>query len=197
MNKEKSSEFAVRSCKILSRIGKQQLKIPAGVTLEVKDKEVEVRGPNGVQRAPILPYVELKVEGDICKSSLKSENKQAQANWGTTMALIRNAILGSKEMFEKVLEIEGIGFRVVKEGDSIVLNVGYSHPVRFTPPAGVAISVDKNSIVVRSNDKYLVGQVAADIRAIKKPEPYKGKGIRYKGEIIVRKAGKRVAGATS
>lgn len=181
----------------MSKIGKQQIKIPEGVTITTKDDTIQVVGPKGALDVPLLAYIEFKITNGVCSAELKAENKQANANWGTIMSLLQNAIIGVTTGFEKILEIEGVGYRAALEGKDLMLNVGYSHPVRFSPPEGITITVDKNSMTVRGINKYLVGQVAASIRAIKKPEPYKGKGIHYRGEVILRKAGKKVAGTTS
>jgi len=180
----------------MSKTGKQNIKIPEGVTIVEQDGFLKVSGPKGSKSTPLLRFVELKIFDGVCTSSVNSNSKQAVANWGTFMALLKNTIIGVTEGFEKVLEIEGVGFRASMDGKDLVLNVGYSHPVKFPSPEGITISAEKNSITVKGIDKYLVGQMAANIRAIKKPEPYKGKGIRYRGEVVARKAGKKVAGST-
>ena len=180
----------------MSKIGKRQLKIPEGVTVEQKDGSFVVKGPKGELNVLVLPYVEVAIGDGGISAKLAAESKQAHANWGTTIALLDSAITGVTNGFEKALDIEGVGFRAMLEGKDLVLHVGYSHPVKFPAPEGITFTVEKNSITVRGIDKYLVGQTAANIRAIKKPEPYKCKGIRYRGEVIIRKAGKKVAGTT-
>ncbi len=182
---------------IMSKIGKQQIKIPEGVTISLNDDVISVTGPKGSQDTPVLKYVDFKITDGVCIATINTESKQASANWGTTISLLQNAILGVTEGYLKILEIEGVGYRAALDGKDLMLNVGYSHQVRFTPPEGITIVVEKNVIKVSGINKYLVGESAAGIRAIKKPEPYKGKGIHYRGEVIVRKAGKKVAGTTS
>ena len=126
---------------------------------------------------------------------MEKDTKQGKANWGTIFALIKNGIKGVSEGFAKNLELEGIGFKASIEGTNLLLNVGFTHPVKFTPPAGIKVVVEKGVIKISGVDKSLVGEVAAKIRKIYPPEPYKGKGIRYQGEVVRRKAGKKVAGA--
>ncbi|MDP1688867.1 MAG: 50S ribosomal protein L6 [bacterium] len=181
----------------MSKIGKQQIKIPEGVTVEIKNNVIEVRGPKGMQTVPLLEFIDFKIADGVCSATIKADNKQANSNWGTIISLLQNAIAGVTEGYSKILDIEGVGFRAALDGKDLMLNVGYSHQVRFSPKEGIVIKVEKNSITVTGIDKYLVGQSAASIRAIKKPEPYKGKGIRYRGEVVLRKAGKKVAGTTS
>lgn len=178
----------------MSKIGKQQIKIPTGVTIEVHEDVIKVCGPKGELATPVLKYVDFKIADGVCTATITAENKQASSNWGTTISLLQNAIVGVTEGYLKILEIEGVGYRAALDGKDLMLNVGYSHQVRFTPPEGITITVEKNVIKVSGISKYLVGESAAGIRAIKKPEPYKGKGIHYRGEVILRKAGKKVAG---
>ncbi len=189
----------------MSKIGKKSIIIPEDITININDGVLEFKKGNSVSNFKILPYVKAEIseatgnDGKTTKNlnfKIDSNLKQAQANWGTTRALVQNIIKGLKEGFSKVLIIEGIGFRAALEGEKIVLNVGFSHPVKYTPQKGIKISVDKNLIIVSGESKDLVGQTAAQIRAIKKPEPYKGKGIRYKDEYIRRKAGKKAGAAT-
>ncbi len=181
----------------MSKIGKQPIKIPEGITVEKKEGSLVIKGAKGEASVKILTFIDVEIKDGVITFRTKEESKTGLANWGTVRALTQNAINGLISGFEKVLEIEGVGYRASLEGKVLVLNIGYSHPVKITPPDGIVISVEKNVIKVSGQDKYLVGQVAADIRAMKKPEPYKGKGIRYRGEVIMRKAGKKVAGTTS
>ena len=166
--------------------------------MKVVEDALEFKGKEGSLRLPILPYVkvELKTEerGNEILIYSKEDVKQARANWGTMAALTKNAIKGVAEGFSKNLEIEGIGFKASLEGNRLVLNVGFTHPVKFESPAGIKIVVEKNQIKIFGIDRFLVGETAANIRKIKKPEPYKGKGIRYQGEVVRRKQGKKVAG---
>jgi len=170
----------------MSKLAKKLIPIPQGVTMEKNVDALQIKGPKGALSLSLLPYIEVSIEENGIRVSFTTDEKQARANCGTMWALIRNAF-----------EIEGVGYRVSMEGKALVLNIGYSHPVRFESPEGVEIKTEKNVMRVSGIDKGLVGRVAAQIRAMKKPEPYKGKGIRYQGEIIRRKAGKRVAGTTT
>ncbi len=154
----------------------------------------ELKGAGGVISLKILPHINIKMENKIILFTPDNDSKQARANWGTIRSLTFNAVIGLTQGFSKVLEIEGVGFKANMDGNILSLNIGYSHPVKFIPPESVKISVEKNTIKISGIDKFLVGETAAKIRALKKPEPYKGKGIRYQGEIIIRKAGKKVAG---
>jgi len=181
----------------MSKLAKKLIPIPQGVTMEKNVDALQIKGPKGALSLSLLPYIEVSIEENGIRVSFTTDEKQARANCGTMWALIRNAFEGVSKGFEKKLEIEGVGYRVSMEGKALVLNIGYSHPVRFESPEGVEIKTEKNVMRVSGIDKGLVGRVAAQIRAMKKPEPYKGKGIRYQGEIIRRKAGKRVAGTTT
>jgi len=181
----------------MSKIGKQPIMIPAGVTVTVADSSVEVKGAKGTQRISVLAGTAITLEGDVLTVALTGSGKQARANWGTLRALVANAVKGQVEEFKKTLLLEGVGFRVAKEGEGLTMNLGFSHPVKYPARPGITLEVEKNgALTVRGFDKALVGQVAAEIRALKKPEPYKGKGFRYADEIIRRKAGKKAAAAT-
>ncbi|MBI3046617.1 MAG: 50S ribosomal protein L6 [Candidatus Harrisonbacteria bacterium] len=175
----------------MSKIGKKPIEIPAGVNIEIKDSRLEIKGKEGALSLSVLPYTKVELKNNQVLVMAEADEKQARSNWGTMRALAQNAVLGVSGGFTKELEIQGIGYRAAAEGANLVLNIGFSHPVKFTPPAGIKISVEKNLIKVSGVDKNLVGEVAAKIRALKKPEPYKGKGIRYKGEVVKIKAGKK------
>lgn len=179
----------------MSKIGKKPIIIPEGIEVNIDNDQIEIKGKTGALKIKALDYISVKKENDQIILKPIHIHKQARANWGTLASLIKNAIEGVKEGggFIKVLKIEGIGFRASMEEENLVLNVGFTHPVKFTPPECIKISVEKNIIKVSGVDKALVGQTAAAIRKIRKPEPYKGKGISYKDEIIRRKAGKKVA----
>ena len=179
----------------MSRLAKKPVVIPAGVTITQTDRELSVKGTKGELKVsvPTNIKVELKPEG-VMVSYLDS-SKQARANSGTVWSLTRNAIEGVTKGYEKVLEIEGVGYRAAVEGQNVVLSLGYVHPVRMPIPAGVSAAVEKNMIKISGLNKEAVGQFAALIRKQKKPEPYKGKGIRYQGEVIRRKVGKKAAAA--
>ena len=182
--------------KTMSKVGKKPILIPAGVEVKVQDSWLEVKGKEGTLKLPILPYTKVALSGSEILVSVDDSHQQARSNWGTMRSLSQNAVLGVSNGFLKELEIQGIGYRAATDGGALVLNIGFSHPVKFEPPAGIKVTVEKNFIKVSGADKNLVGAVAAKIRSFKKPEPYKGKGIRYKGEVIKIKAGKQVAGAT-
>jgi len=180
----------------MSKIGRKPIEIPEGVSVEIAGKELKVSGKLGVLVSPILPDVQASIEDGNLNLSVKSAKKQAIANWGTTAALARNSIEGVMNGYKKELEIQGVGFKAVLNGSTLVLNLGFSHTIEYMAPEGVEIAVEKNNLITISGiDKAMVGQVAAEIRAYKKPEPYQGKGIRYVGEKVRRKQGKKVAGA--
>ncbi|MFH1423924.1 MAG: 50S ribosomal protein L6 [Candidatus Nealsonbacteria bacterium] len=179
----------------MSRIGKKPIEIPAGVEVKITGQKVQVKGPKGELSIKVRP--EIKVEMKDGKVAVSAVNPEAKAFWGLTRALLANMIQGVVKNFEKKLEIIGVGNRAVMEGETLVLSVGFSHPVKMSPPQGIVFSVEKNIITVQGTDKGLVGQAAADIRKVRPPEPYKGKGIRYFGEEIKLKEGKRAATATT
>ena len=175
----------------MSRIGKEPIPIPGGVQIELKGTHVQVSGTKGKLERDVRPEIEVKQEGDQLLFIPHGNSKRIMAFWGLTRTLINNMIIGVQEGFEKKLIVEGVGYRVKTAGSTLTLSVGYSIPVDFTLPEGIAADVDKNNVItVTGIDKELVGQTAARIRDIRKPEPYKGKGIRYIDEHIVRKVGK-------
>jgi large subunit ribosomal protein L6 len=175
----------------MSRIGKQPVQIPNGVTITVADQSVSVKGPKGTLEHFVPDHVNVKVDNGKIVVDRTSDMKQARANHGLARAVIRNMFEGVTKGFERKLEIVGVGFRAEVKGKTLVLNIGYSHPVEYAIPAGVTVAVDKGGGVTLSGiDKKLVGQAAADIRAFRKPDSYKGKGIRHAGEYIRLKAGK-------
>ena len=174
----------------MSRIGKLPVEIPAGVTITVDGDLVKVTGPKGNLEEMLLPHVTVKVEDGVLNVARNSDEKISRSQHGLMRSLINNMVVGVTKGFEKKLEVNGVGFKVALQGSTLVLNLGFSHPVEFTAPEGITLGVDKLNISVQGISKQQVGQVAADIRAFKKPEPYKGKGIKYEGEYIIRKAGK-------
>jgi large subunit ribosomal protein L6 len=180
----------------MSKIGKQIINIPEGVKVEISESSIKFSGKNGILEVPLLTGISPKLEGNELSFTAENEEKQTLSNWGTMRALSANATLGASEDFVKELKIEGVGYRATVEGESVVFNVGYSHPVKFDLPKGIKASVEKNILKISGNDKCLVGEVSAKMRAIRKPEPYKGTGIMYVGEKIRRKAGKKVAGSS-
>jgi len=179
----------------MSKIGKQIINIPADVKVEIQSTVIKFSGKNGVLEVPILAEVLPKLENNILSFDITADNKQARSNWGTMKALSANATLGVATDFVKELKIEGVGYKANIDGDAIIFNVGYSHPVKLNIPEGINVVVEKNIVKVRGADKSLVGEISAKMRAIRKPEPYKGRGIMYVGEIIRRKSGKKVAGS--
>ncbi len=180
----------------MSRLIKKSINIEDGVTITVQDGELRVKGVKGEITFPIAKDVEVSIDGkELWVKKISKSGTGSTAMHGTTWALAKNAIEGVTKGFEKVLEIEGVGYRVLMEGKDLVLHLGYALPVRMLIPDYVTVAVEKNTIKVAGINKEQVGQVAAEIRALKKPEPYKGKGIHYKGEVIRRKVGKK-AGAT-
>lgn len=181
----------------MSRIGKLPITIPNGVTVEKKDgNAIFVKGPKGELNVTIHPRMDVAIEGETITVTRKSESKTDKSLHGLSRTLIANMISGVTEGFSKRLEIQGVGYRVNLQGRKAVLSLGYSHPIEFTAPEGVDLALDeekKNVIIVSGADKQMVGQVAAKIRSYRKPEPYKGKGIRYEDEYVQRKVGKAAA----
>jgi len=175
----------------MSRIGKKIITIPSNVTLNFDGNKLKVTGPLGVLDRDIRPEIAYNVENNILTFSVKTETKESNAYFGLTRALVNNMIEGVTKGFEKKLELEGVGYRVKLNGVDLNFTLGFSHPVDIKAPQGIKFEVDGNTkFVVKGIDKELVGQVASNIRKLRKPEPYKGKGIRYAGEIVRRKAGK-------
>ncbi len=174
----------------MSRVGKSPIAIPSGVTISVDNSEVSVSGPKGTLKLVLLPGLTLdQVDQHLIVSRTNDEPK-LRANHGLIRALINNMVIGVSQGFSKKLEIHGVGFRVAQQGSDLKLNLGFSHEVIYHVPTGVTTSVEQNNITVSGISKQQVGQAAAEIRALKKPEPYKGKGIKYEGERLLRKSGK-------
>ncbi len=179
----------------MSRIGKNPIKIPDKVEVSVNGDEVVVKGPKGELSIKKNPALDVRVDDGSVVVSLKEDSRQNRAFWGLTRSLIANMVEGVLNGHQKSLEVEGVGYKVELKGNKLVMALGFSHPVEFEAPEGITFSVEKNKITVSGIDKALVGQTAANIRKLKKPEPYKGKGIRYEGEVIRRKAGKKAGAA--
>lgn len=179
----------------MSRIGKKQINIPEKVTAETTGGFVVVKGPKGELKRPLPSSFKVEIKDGTITLSPEQNHKKIPALWGLYRSLIANMVEGVDKGFEKKLEFEGIGFRAVVEGDSLVMQLGFSHPVRLKAPSGVKFTVEKNTITVNGFDKELVGDTAAQVRRLKPVEPYKGKGIRYKGEVVRRKAGKKAVAA--
>ncbi|GER67245.1 50S ribosomal protein L6 [Weizmannia acidilactici] len=175
----------------MSRIGKKPVEIPSGVTVNINGNTVTVKGPKGELTRSFSPDIAISVEGNVINVTRPSDSKNHRALHGTTRALLANMVEGVSKGFEKSLELVGVGYRAQKQGKKLVLNVGFSHPVEFEPEEGLEIEVPSNTkIVVKGASKERVGAFAANIRDVRPPEPYKGKGIRYEGEYVRRKEGK-------
>ena len=175
----------------MSRIGKLPIPVPAGVSVEVNANQVKVTGPKGTLERALPAQISVKVEDGNVVCERPSDGREHRSMHGLTRTLVANMVTGVSTGFTKHLELVGVGYRVAKQGDDLVLNLGFSHPVKFSPPTGITIEVaDPTKFSVSGASAELVGQVAADLRAHRKPEPYKGKGIMYRGEKVRRKAGK-------
>ncbi|MEF2248215.1 MULTISPECIES: 50S ribosomal protein L6 [unclassified Paenibacillus] len=175
----------------MSRIGRKPIAVPGGVTVNLDNSVLTVKGPKGTLTREFHKDIIIKVEGSEIVVERPSENKLHRSLHGTTRSLIANMVGGVTEGFSRNLELVGVGYRASKSGDKVVLNVGYSHPVEITPENGIEFEVPSNTkITVRGIDKERVGAMAAQIRSVREPEPYKGKGIKYEGERIIRKEGK-------
>ena len=176
----------------MSRIGRLPVTVPAGVEIKVDGNTLFVKGPKGALRREFLPAVSVALEEGQLVVTRRSDEAQDRAIHGTTRALVNNMVTGVSTGFKKVLEIDGVGYRAEMDGETLVLYLGYSHPVRVQPPAGISYEVDTKTrqVTINGYDNEQVGQIAADIRKLRPPEPYKGKGIHYLGEKIRRKAGK-------
>jgi len=175
----------------MSRIGKKPVPLPAGVTAEIQGQTVKVKGPKGELSRTVHRELDLKLEGSEIVVGRPSDESRHKALHGLTRTLIANMVEGVSKGYQKTLEIQGVGYKAEASKTGITMIVGYSHPVPYPAPAGISFAVENNTIVrISGADKELVGQVAAELRQIRKPEPYKGKGIRYQGERVRRKAGK-------
>ena len=178
----------------MSRIGKTAIQLPQGVTVTVEDKQVKVKGSKGELVTKVLSGITVKVADDAVTVHRKNDQLQTKANHGLIRSLINNNVIGVSQGFKKTLKLVGTGYRVAAKGAGLTLSVGYSHPVEITPIEGVQLKVEGNDTIhIEGSDKQAVGQLAANIRKVRPPEPYKGKGIRYEGEQVRRKAGKTAA----
>jgi large subunit ribosomal protein L6 len=176
----------------MSRIGKKPVELPSGVTASVSGQTVEVKGPKGTRSFKATDDVTLSVEGNVVTVTPRGRSKRARQQWGMSRTMVANLAAGVSEGFKKELELSGVGYRAQMQGNILKLSLGYSHDVNFEVPEGVTVTSAKpTEILVEGIDEQQVGQVAANIRAWRKPEPYKGKGIKYKGEYIFRKEGKK------
>jgi large subunit ribosomal protein L6 len=175
----------------VSRIGKKPIEIPAGVTVTVSGQVVKVKGALGELQTTVHPNISVKMENNILEVKRPDDLKENRALHGLTRALIQNMIKGVSEGYKKVLDIVGVGYKAELKGTNLLVTIGYSHPIYFIPPAGIKLETPTpTQIIISGIDKQLVGQVASKIRSFRKPEPYKGKGIKYSDEQILRKAGK-------
>lgn len=175
----------------MSRIGKLPIEIPAGVEVKFEGFTFTAKGPLGTEVVEVRPEIEVKIENNQVIVARKDDSREARSLHGLTRTLIANAVKGVKDGFEKKLEIQGVGYRAQMQGTTLNMQLGYSHPIDIVPPAGISITVEANTkITVKGSNKQTVGDVAAEIRGKRPPEVYKGKGVRYEGEYVRRKAGK-------
>ena len=176
----------------MSRIGKKPVELPSGVSASVSGQTVEIKGPKGARSFTATDDVTVTVEDNAVSVTPRGKSKRARQQWGMSRTMVQNLVTGVTDGFKKELEIQGVGYRAQAQGNVLKLALGYSHDVDFEIPAGVTVTTPKNTeVVIEGTDQQLVGQVAANIREWRAPEPYKGKGIRYKGEYIFRKEGKK------
>ncbi len=176
----------------MSRVGSSAITIPADVTLSQEGRIVVVKGKNGELRAPLHNEVELLVANNVVTLSQRRNTREAKALWGTMRASVNNMVIGVSQGFTRKLEINGVGYRAAVQGNKLVLSLGFSHPVEMEVPAGLTVSVENNTAVtITGADKQLLGQFASEVRAKRPPEPFKGKGVKYADEYIVRKEGKK------
>jgi large subunit ribosomal protein L6 len=176
----------------MSRIGKQPVAIPSGITADVEGQQVKVKGPKGELSVVLVDEVVVKKTDDGIKVDPVDDSKQARSMWGLSRTLVSNLVAGVNEGFSKSLDIVGVGYRAQMQGNTLVLNLGFSHEVKYPAPEGISIACPKpTEIEISGIDKQKVGQVAAEIRRYRRPEPYKGKGVHYRGEYVFRKEGKK------
>ena len=175
----------------MSRIGKQPVKIEKGVDVKIESGMIFVKGPKGELKRSLLNSIDTKIENDQIIVTPKNEENETRAFWGLQRSLIFNMIEGVTKGFTKKLELVGVGYKANLQGKDLVIDIGFSHPVKVEAPQGITFAAEKTSITISGIDKELVGQIASSIRKIRKPEPYKGKGIRYVGEVVRKKLGKK------
>ncbi len=177
----------------MSRLGKKPVALPKGVAATITDGVLTITGPKGTLTRVIRPEVTMTIADEVVTLAPKAGNELAKKLWGTYAAHVRNMITGVTDGYTRILELEGVGYRAEVKGKQIVLSVGFSHPVPLDIPEGVSATVEKSVVTLTGIDKDVLGQFAANVRKVKAPEPYKGKGIRYRGEFIIRKQGKKAA----
>ncbi len=179
----------------MSRIGRMPIAVPDNVKVNIDGQKISIVGPKSTLTFVLSQYIEIQVDNNEIHLSAKAKTKAVSSIFGTTRTLLHNAVEGVSKGFEKKLEIHGVGYKAVKDGEGLVLELGFAHPVNISAPEGIEFQVQKNQIIVSGSDKKLVGEVAASIRNMRKVEPYKGKGIRYVGEIVKKKVGKKAKAA--
>lgn len=176
----------------MSRIGRMPIEVPSGVQVALAGQDIKVKGPKGELALTLMDEVEVKQEGNVIRVLPREGNRRARTMWGMQRTLVSNMVEGVSNGFSVTLELVGVGYRAAMQGNDLVLQLGYSHEVRYPVPKGIEIAVDKQTVIAISGaDRQQVGQVAAEIRAWRPPEPYKGKGVKYAGEEILRKEGKK------
>lgn len=175
----------------MSKIGKKPISTNPNISVAITDTQIEIKGPNGTGKLEIPKGIKVKQEGELLIVTCHKTDKKTNALYGLIRSLIANYVLGVEKLWEKILEIHGVGYKVKQEGEKLVFNVGYSHPVYFEANNEVKLEVKGKKIIVKGINKQLVGEIAAKIKAIKKPDKYKGKGLRYEGEILKLKPGKK------
>jgi len=177
----------------MSRIGKKPIEIPEGVEVQINRQKITIKGPKGELSREVRPEIKIEIKQGKIFVSIKRQTKQSRAFWGLTRALLANMVEGVVSGYEKKLEIHGLGYKANVQDEELVLSAGFTHLVKIKAPEGIKMSVERNIITVSGIDKELVGLIASKIRKVRPAEPYKGKGLRYQGEVIRRKAGKKVA----
>jgi large subunit ribosomal protein L6 len=177
----------------MSRIGKQPVSIPSGVEVSLDGGVISFKKGNVTKELNTKNLVDVKVENNEIVFSPKGDDRESRAFWGTFRSLSNNIVIGLTDGYEKKLEINGVGYKAAVQGNKLVLNLGHSHPIDYEFPKDVQISVEKNVVTIKGDDKQVIGQIAAEIRSFRPPEPYKGKGVKYLEEVIIRKAGKTAA----
>jgi len=177
----------------MSRVGRKLIPVPNGVTVELADRVVKVKGPKGELSYSLLPGFDVEQNDGNVSITSTSAGREGRAFWGLTRALIANMVAGVSEGYTKALELHGTGYRAQLQGATLVLNLGFSHEIRYDVPKGVSTAIEGSMIKFESIDKQLIGQVAAEVRSFRPPEPYNGKGVRYVGEVVKQKAGKTAA----
>jgi large subunit ribosomal protein L6 len=179
----------------MSKIGKKPIVIPKGTEIKISGNSVTVKGPKGELKKEFSDKVLIKISEDVATVELKVKDNQAFALWGLTRALLANMIKGVTEGFETVLEFQGVGYKAAVKGEDLEMGLGFSHPVTIKAPKGITFKTEKNSIRISGIDNEVIGETASRIRVLRKPEPYKGSGIRYQGEVLRKKAGKKAVAA--